>query len=75
MSGVVGPAVRSSHTPRACSAGRLKRPRRVSLDRVHRCSFLKNSIVDDCVQLVFLRPPTTDARAGNARYGFLASSS
>ncbi len=44
--------------------GKVKRPRRVPLDRVHRCSFLKNALVDDCVQLVFLRPPTADARAG-----------
>ncbi len=45
-------------------AGKVKRPRRVPLDRVHRCSFLKNGLVDDCVQLVFLRPPTADAWAG-----------
>ena len=45
-------------------SGKVKRPRRVPLDRVHRCSFLKNALVDDCVQLVFLRPPTADARAG-----------
>ncbi len=45
-------------------AGKVKRPRCVPLDRVHRCSFLKNGLVDDCVQLVFLRPPTADARAG-----------
>ncbi len=44
--------------------GKVKRPRRTPLDRVHRYSLLKNSLVDDCVQLVFLRPPTADARAG-----------
>ena len=44
--------------------GKVKRPRRVPLDRVHQTSFLKNTLVDDCVQLVFLRPPTADARAG-----------
>jgi len=44
--------------------GKAKSPRRVPLDRVHQTSFLKNRLVDDCVQLVFLRPPTADARAG-----------
>jgi len=44
--------------------GKVKRPRRVALDRVHQASFLKNTLVDNCVQLVFMRPPTADARAG-----------
>ena len=44
--------------------GGATRPRRVPLDRVHRRSFMENGLPSGCVDLVFFRPPTADARAG-----------
>lgn len=45
-------------------SGGAKRARRVPLDRVHRQSFIQNNLAARAVDLVFLRPPTADARAG-----------
>lgn len=49
--------------------GGARRPRRVPLDRVHRRSFMENGLPSGCVDLVFFRPPTADARAGVPQAG------